>query len=86
MIGGRYVDGGGPDVVVVRLCHEVLPQPERLSLELEEVHEDLEGGDVEPGGQVEDGRPLQRLVLVGVVLDALREGDPSPQGEEPRFL
>ena len=51
MICGRYVDGGGPDVVVVRLCHEVLPQPERLSLELEEVHEDLEGGDVEPGGQ-----------------------------------
>ena len=78
MIGGRYVDGGGPDVVVVRLCHEVLPQLERQSLELEEVHEDLEGGDVEPGGQVEDGRALQRLVPVGVVVDALWEGNPSP--------
>ena len=84
VIGCRYVHRRRPDHVV-RLGHQLILQLERLSLELEEVHEDLEGRDVVPGGQVEDGRALQRLVLVGVVLDALREGYPSPRGRAGRF-
>ena len=54
---------------------QVFQQQLRLVLEFEEVDQNVEGRRVEPRRQVEDGWPLQRLVLVCVVLDALGEHD-----------
>ena len=80
MIGCRYVQWRRPDDILW-LGQQLFLQLERLSFEFEEVYEDLEAREVFPGGQVEHGRALQRFVLVGVVLDAFRKGDPSPTNE-----
>ena len=54
---------------------QVFQEQLRLILELEKVDQYVECRRVEPRRQVEYGRPLQRLVLVRVVLDALGEHD-----------
>ena len=64
---------------VLRPRHDVFQKQLPLVLELEELYQNVETRRVESGRQMEDGGTLECLVLVGVVLDALGEGDSCPR-------
>ena len=64
---------------VFRPRHDVFQKQLPLVLEFQELYQNVETRRVESGRQMEDGGTLECLVLVGVVLDALREGDSCPR-------